>query len=143
MRIIGYNLKKLQAERKKQPEGKINVSSNLDILGIEKEKIDIAGEILNFSYEYSIKYEPGIGEILFKGEVLVLCDNQKDVLKNWKKKKIKDDIRLPLFNFIMSKCNLKALQIEEEFSLPPHIPLPKLSKPSPNNKQNSPANYTG
>jgi len=36
-------------------------------------------------------------------------------------------MRVPLFNFIMNKCNIKALYLEDEMGLPLHIPLPKIS----------------
>jgi hypothetical protein len=49
------------------------------------------------------------------------------VLKKWKNKKIEDEVRVPLFNLILTKCNLKALQFEEEFGLPTHIPFPRVS----------------
>ena len=67
-------------------------------------------------------------------------DCWKVLKKDWKKKKFNHPVKLPLFNFIMEKCNLKALQLEEEVSLPFHIPMPKLA-PAPN--QENPANYAG
>ena len=142
MRIIGFNFKKISVERKKDIQGKLEIKSNLQIDDIEKESIDIAGEILKFHYEYSILYEPGFAEINFKGNVLVLPEKEdvKKILKEWKKKKLSEDVRLPIFNFIMSKCNLKALQFEEEFGLPPHLPLPRLTKQSLQGQQ---TNYTG
>ncbi len=141
MRIIGFSFKKFEVERKKDIKGKLEIKTNLQIDDIEKEKIDLAGEILKFSYTYSIKYEPSFAELSFKGTVLVVPDNPKDIktiLKEWKKKKLNDDLRVFVFNFIMSKCNLKALQLEEDFSLPPHIPLPRLSKQASNK-----VNYAG
>ncbi len=141
MKIIGFSFKKIEAERKKNITGKLEIKSNLQIEDIEKETIDIAGEILKISYIYSINYEPGFAEIKFKGNVLAAPNNPEDIkkiLKDWKKKKISEDLRIFIFNFIISKCNLKALQLEEEFSLPPHIPLPRLTK-----QTQQPANYTG
>lgn len=141
MRIIGFNFKKISAERKKDIKGKLEIKSDMDIESIEKDNIDIAGEILKFSYTYSIKYEPGFAEIIFKGTILVVPDKQpdiKNILKEWKKKKLPEELRIFIYNFIMTKCNLKALQLEEEFALPSHIPLPRLSK------QDQPqANYAG
>jgi len=144
MRIIGFNFAKISCERKKDIKGKLDIKSNLQIESIEQEKIDIAGEILKFNYDYSITYEPGFADILFKGSALVVPDKRDDIkqiLKDWKKKKISDEIRIFVFNFIMSKCNLKALQLEEEFALPPHIPFPRLSKQT--QQQSQQANYTG
>ena len=143
MRIIGFSFQKISAERKKDIQGKLEIKSNLQIEDIEKETIDIAGEILKFHYIYSINYEPGFGEITFKGSVLVAPEKEdiKHIFKEWKKKKLDENTRLFVFNFIISKCNLKALQLEEEFALPPHIPLPRFSKQQ--TQQPDKANYAG
>ena len=143
MRIIGFNFKKIEVERKKEDSGKLEIKTNLNIQNIEKEKIDLAGEILKFSFTYSVNYEPGFAEIVFKGTTLVVPTKPEDIkriLKEWKKKKLSEDIRIPIFNFIMSKCNLKALQLEEEFSLPLHIPMPQITKQQEAQEQ---SNYTG
>ena len=142
MQIIGFNFKKISVERKKDIKGKLEVKTDLSIDQLEKDEISIAGDILRFFYTYSINYEPGYAEIVFKGEVLITPNNPRDIkkiMKEWKKKKISDDIRLFVFNFIMAKCNLKALQLEEELALPLHIPFPKLSRQQ--NQQQ--ANYAG
>jgi len=52
----------------------------------------------------------------------------KEVLKGWKDKETTDDFRIFLFNIILRKSNIKALQLEDELALPPHIPLPSLNK---------------
>ena len=144
MRIIGFSFKKISAERKKPLKGKIDIKTNIEITNIEKDNIDLAGDILKFSYHYSIKHEPEFSEILFEGFVLVIPDKPEDIkeiIKDWKKKKLSDDLRLFVYNFIIGKCNLKALQLEEEFSLPPHIPLPQFSKKQKSTEGQ--ANYTG
>ena len=46
--------------------------------------------------------------------------------KDGSDKKIPEGIRIGLFNFIMSKCNVKALQLEDELGLPFHVPMPRL-----------------
>jgi hypothetical protein len=50
----------------------------------------------------------------------------KSVLKDWKEKKVSDDFKIKLFNQILNKCNLKALQLEDELNIPPHFRLPTL-----------------
>jgi len=143
MKIIGFNFEQIKAERKKEIKGKLEIKSNLQIEDIKKETIDIAGEILKFDYTYSIIYEPEFAELIFKGEVLAIPNKPEDskkILKDWKKKNISDELRLPIINFVMGKCNLKALQLEEEFGLPPHIPLPRVTKQQPTQQQ---TNYTG
>lgn len=145
MRIIGFNFKKISVERKKEIKGKLQIKSNLDITNIEKNHLDFAGDILKFSYTYNILYEPGLAELIFQGMVLVLPDksnNIKKTLKDWKKKKLTEEIRIFLYNFIMAKCNLKALQLEEDFALPSHIPLPRLTKQIQQTQQKQ-SNYAG
>lgn len=144
MRIIGFNFRKISAERKKEIKGKLEIKTHMDIEKIEKEKLEIAGEVLRFSFVYEIDYNPNHAKISFEGIVLMKSDKKEDtdkILEEWKKNKVPDDIKLLVFNFVMTKCNLKALQLEEEFSLPPHIPLPKLTpKDTTSNNQ---ANYAG
>lgn len=138
MRIIGFSFKKICAERKKDLKKNVEIKSKLNVKDIEKDNIEIAGDILKFSYVYSIIYDPGFAEITFQGTVLVVPDNSesmKKILKEWNSKKLSEEIRIFLYNFIMAKCNLKALQLEEDFSLPAHIPLPRFSKQEEKTKE--------
>jgi len=143
MKIIGFNFEKISAERKNPVKGKLEISSNINIKEIKQEKIDIISEQnpLKLSFKFTIEYKPKIAEIIFEGFVLALFEKtkSKEIIKKWKNKKISDDIRIPLFNFILTKCNIKALQFEEEFGLPTHLPLPRI-KPQP---EKGKANYTG
>ncbi|MFH1307243.1 MAG: hypothetical protein ABIH72_00125 [archaeon] len=139
MQIVGFNFQKISGERTNPSKGKIEIKTNIDVKKVTSEKIEALDnkEIIRFDFEYAIGYEPKIANISFEGYVLVVFDNQKtkDIIKKWKNKKIGDELRIPLFNFIFSKCNIKALQLEEEFSLPPHIPMPKLGPPKDQNRE--------
>jgi len=130
MQVIGFNFDKITAERKKPFQGKIELKSNIDLKDISQEKIDIMKEkdVLKFLFDFTVNYEPGMASLNFTGIILAIVekDQVKEVLKKWKTKKIPDEIRLPLFNLILTKCNLKALQLEEELGLPTHVPLPRL-----------------
>lgn len=142
MQIIGFNFEKIAAERKqsKKPVANIEVSSNINITSITQEEIDLAKEkhALKFDFDFSINYKPDLANISFNGFILLLVekDDAKEILKKWKNKKIEDKIRIPIFNTVLTKCNLKALQLEEELNLPTHVPLPKIQ--SQQNKS-----YTG
>jgi hypothetical protein len=129
MKIIGFNIEKISGERKKPTKGKIEVKSNIDIKNIEKQDIKISNQPgLKFDFSFTIFYDPKVADIEIAGSVLVIDekDEGKNILKDWKKKKFEHPVKFPLFNFIMDKCNLKALQMEEDLTLPMHIPLPKL-----------------
>lgn len=135
MRIIGFNFTKISAERKKNIKGKLEVKSNLEIENIKKEKIDVVeSNVLKFDFKFIVSYDPGFAELVFNGFVLIMLEKEriKDIMKNWKKKKINDKIKLPLFNLILTKCNIKSLQFEEEFGLPTHVPMPRLTSQQQN-----------
>lgn len=136
MQVIGFNFDKISAERKKKTDGKVEIKSNISLKSIETEKIELikSEEVLKFNFEFTINYNPGLAELRFEGSVLMMIDKEKakEILKKWKTKKIADDVRLPLFNLILTKCNIRALQFEEEFNLPSHIPMPRIQPPSNN-----------
>lgn len=143
MKIISFNFGKISAEKKSPARAKIQISSSMNIKSIDQERIDIIKEqpTLKFAFEFKVEYKPNTAEIILQGFVLTIVekDESKNILKRWKKKEIPNDIRLPLFNTIMTKCNLRALQLEEELNLPTHIPLPKIKLEEQENKRE----YTG
>ncbi len=143
MKIIGLNVTKIIGEKKNPIKGKLEVKQNIDIKGIEKQDISISDNPgLKIDFEYTIHYEPKIAEIEIKGSLLVLDDENKskEILKEWKKKKLAPQIKIPLYNYIIDKISLKAIQMEDELALPLHHPFPKITA-KPADKENP--NYTG
>jgi hypothetical protein len=135
MQIIGFSLSKILIQRKEKFQGKLEISQNIDIKEVEKEKIPISkDEAVKAQFSFIINYSEDFAKLEFTGYVLLMPekDELKEILKSWKDKKLPDEIRVPLFNFIMSKCNIKALTLEDEMSLPLHIPMPRLNQ-SPDN----------
>ena len=130
MQVIGFNFEKIKAERKKDIKGNLEIKSNIELKEVTQEKLELVKDkdVIKFSFLFSVNYKPDFADIILEGFVLVILEKEKikEVLKRWKDKKVPDDIRLPLFNLILTKCNLKALQFEEEFGLPTHIPMPRL-----------------
>lgn len=127
MSIVGFNLTKIFIERKESFSGKLNIRSRIDVesikqvdLGISKDK-----DTLQLNFIFEVIYEPDFAKIIFQGNVLLLEDSKKskEVLKEWKKKKIEDDVKDPVFNTILRKCNIKAFSLEEDLNLPIHIPM--------------------
>lgn len=141
MQIIGFNFEKISAEKHKDVQGKLSINSNIEIDDITKEKIDVFKDknILKFKFSFTVKYEPGVADLAFKGSILVVFpeEEEKDILKKFKKKKVEDAVRIPLFNIILTRSSVKALQMEEDLQLPLHIPFPRVSPPKEG------VNYTG
>jgi hypothetical protein len=139
--VIGFNLTKLSIERVKELKGQITVKYNLDVPDVKKEVINISKEkeTLSFDFKFTINYEPKLANILFEGYLLLLADQKesKDILKNWKKKQGLNDVRMLVFNTVLTKCSIKALELEDDLNIPSHLPLPKIAPA----KQGS--SYTG
>lgn len=141
MRILGINFQKISCERKKPLTGKLKVNSNINLDKIEEDTFELAKgqNILKFNFIFTINYSE-CADLELRGFVIMAADKaeKNEVLKSWKKKKIPDKYKIPLFNMILAKCNIKALQLEEELNLPPHIPMPAIR---PESSQQT--NYTG
>ncbi len=130
MKIIGFNLLGISVKRKENLTGKLEIKQNINIKEIVKEKIPISkNEILKLKFGFNVDYSGDFAKLELEGFVLLLPEKEelKKVLKSWKSKKLPDDLRIPIFNFIMSKCNIKALNLEDELALPLHIPMPRIS----------------
>ena len=141
MKIVGFALKKVSSERINPIKGKLEMKSNINIDNIEKEEVSFSDkDSLKFDFTFSIDYNPDLAKIEIKGSVVTIDekDESKEILKDWKKKKFDNPgIKLGIFNFILNKCNLKALLLEEELGLPLHIPFPKLAPAKTNSEKTS------
>ena len=132
MLVIGFNLRRILIDRKKNVSSKLNVRTNIDIKDIVKEKIEMIKdkEVLSFDFEFTINYDPEFAHLIFEGNILVTFESKqvKDILNKWKKKEIPEEIRVNLFNTILSRCSIEALSLEEKLGLPTHFPLPRFTK---------------
>lgn len=138
MQLIGFNLKKIHAERSQNfKRGPIN--TNIEFVEVEKDKVDFLKDLdaIRISFIFTVTYadpekkdEPKQGEVLFEGDLALSAtkDELKDIIKSWKKKQLPDNIRFPLINYILKKCSARALSLEDELNLPTHIPFPQVQK---------------
>jgi hypothetical protein len=128
LRLIGFNYTKINVERD-QKEGKISLKSALDIKEIKKSDIEaLSLSSINVKFSFSLEYE-NLGSILLEGIIALTGEKEflEEIEKQWKDKKLSDDLKMIILNLIMQKCSLKALELEDEFNLPYHIQIPKLS----------------
>jgi len=136
MQVVGFNFTKVSSEKSINFQRGITISTNIEFTDMEKEKSPILKEsdIIKLLFKYSVIYgdkekkEEKQGEILFEGLVLLSTEKEetKSFTKSWKKKGIPKGSTVPLYNFILKKCSVKALQMEEEIGLPSHLPLPQV-----------------
>lgn len=134
MKIISFNFTRIHVEKLSDNLKDLKINTGIDISGINAIKSDflnLKDDLLAVSFIYTINYEKDIANLDFKGNLVLSVEPpiSKEVLKEWKEKKIPEEFRLSLFNIILKKSSLKAIQFEEEFNLPLHIPLPSLKAP--------------
>ncbi|MFH1971421.1 MAG: hypothetical protein ABIJ05_03505 [Patescibacteria group bacterium] len=138
MNAIGFNFTKLNIEDFRVPnkpvEG-VKINTEMNILSIEEVKpqflnIKTKEEFISIEFEHKVIYEPNFAKVEIKGKVLISLDSKlaKEVSKGWKSKEIPQDFRIFLFNTILRKSTLKALELEDDLNLPLHLPMPSFSK---------------
>ncbi|MDP2628600.1 MAG: hypothetical protein Q8P15_01735, partial [Nanoarchaeota archaeon] len=130
---LGFNFRRISAEKFSDSLARIKINSNLDIIDIKEISSDILkgdDEILSIDFKYKIGYDPEIAKLEFEGTLLISVEKgkSKEILKEWENKKMLEELKMPLFNLIIKKSSIKALQLEEEMNIPFHLPLPTVRK---------------
>ena len=135
MRLIGFNFTKISIEKagSSKPIDNLKINTEIDISEIKEldsKVLEIKGEIIESKFSYKIKYEPEFANVGLEGRIILSVNPKeaKDILKEWKSKKMSENFRLFLFNIILKRSTLKALQLEEELGLPLHMPMPSFRK---------------
>lgn len=131
MKLIGFSLNKISIEKLSENQGEFKVNTNINITEIKEVKADFfksKENLLGIQFIYTIDYSPNFAKIAFEGNILISIEpkESREILSKWKDKKLPEEIRIILFNIIFRKCNVKALQLEEEMNIPLHVPMPVL-----------------
>jgi hypothetical protein len=133
MVMVGFNFTKLHVEKLSPSKGKIKISNNVTIKNVTEKDLSLGKtkeQGINFIFEFVSKYNPGIGEIILTGEILYMepPEKIKEIMKSWKKdKKLPQPVMTNILNNVLVKSNIQALILSQTVSLPPPIPLPKVS----------------
>ena len=130
MKIIGFSLIKISIKRKEDLQGELKIDQNIDIKDIQKETVPISSDsAIKIKFGFTIDYSNDSAKLEFEGFLIVLPDKSEldKFLDAWKNKQLPEDTKLPIFNFIMGKCNVKALSLEDDLALPTHIPMPRIN----------------
>ncbi len=133
MKVLGFNFNKQSVERFTDGTENLKISTNINISEINEVKSDILkikDEIINVKFVYTIEYEPKLAKIEFLGNLLLSVDSKlsKEIFKQWKEKQLPEDFRIFVFNIILRKSNIKAIQFEDDMNIPFHFSLPFLKK---------------
>ena len=133
MRLIGFNLTKMNLEKKSDNFKGIKINTGIDLLEIKEVNSTLFNSqepILMIKFNQYVNYDKDVASLSFYGNLIVSTDQKqaREVFDKWKDKKLPEDFKLTIFNLIFKKITLKALQMEEELNLPPHIPFPSFKQ---------------
>ena len=133
MRVLSFNFDKLSIERFSSSLDNLKISNKIDIKEIVEAQADFLNtkdKVLGVRFAFSLEYNPNVAKIEISGmtALAVPASTLKEVLEKWEKKEISPEFKTPLFNFLFRKVGLRALELEEEFNLPSHIPFPTFKK---------------
>lgn len=133
MNLIGFGFNKINAEKFSSIKKGLTLNNNINIFDVSFPKegfFKSKKDIVEIKFNYILNYSPEIAKIELGGSFIFEVESQlaKDIENKWKEKTLPEDFRTIVLNFIVKKSNVRALQIEEEFNLPYHIPFPTLKK---------------
>lgn len=147
MPIIGFNFDKISIERKKVPQGEIKITNNVRLTEIKEAPINVGDDqkALKVDFEYNLDYGQDLGKLNLLGNVIYMDDKKKQdtILESWKAKKpLETKFSLAVTNAILTKCNIKAIELCSEVNLPAHISMP-VAKPAKKAEKPKESTYIG
>jgi len=131
MRLVGFNFTKISGEKLKEKVEDLKIETKIDVKEVSEVKqtfFKTKEEMINIKFYYGLEFNPKLATLDFEGNMVLSLDSKKakEIVKEWKNKKVNESFREPLFNIILQKCNVKALQIEESLNLPIHFRMPSV-----------------
>lgn len=133
MKILGFNFSKICVEKFPGNPGKVKIVPNIvldEIKSVKADLIKTKDNLLGVKFSYTLNYDPDYAKLEFSGDILTSAEPKltKEILKEWKNKKLHEDFKVFLFNIILRKANVKAIELEDELNLPLHVPFPSIMK---------------
>lgn len=130
---MGLIYTKIYAEKLSNDFSNLKIETSLDITKIDELKNSnnqTKNRFLYIEFDYKINYGPKVAKIHFLGNLTISLDKEKaeSLLKDWKNEKKIHPLKLIIFNIILSKANIKAIQLEDELNIPPHFKMPSLKE---------------
>jgi len=131
MAVVKVNLNKIDAERKLDSKGgQISVNNNVSLKDVEDMVYDNEGKKgLKFNFEFTCKYQPDLGNIDVKGQILFVEEAKliKEIKESWDKdKRIPTTVMEQIINAALHKGNIQAIKTADDLGLPSPLQLPKV-----------------
>jgi len=130
MTIIGFTFTKLMVERTGKVEGELKIDNNVRLSDVQELKLPGQKDKgLKMNFEYISKYEPGVGNLKFEGNLVELLsiEDHKEAVDAWKKEKaVSNELMKRFINAVFRRCLIQAMIVGREVNLPPPVRLPRL-----------------
>jgi len=156
--ILGFNFTSINVENKISSPEQTRVKTDVSITDLKKDSLPQFSkdkELISLSFKFSAEYfkneapkdqkekkqaklsSQSIAQVILLGKMVLSLTKEQAAFFElaWKKKDLPQEHKLPIYNFILNKCTIKALQLEEDLGLPTHFPLPKLVPQQPDEKR--------
>ncbi|MBS3168213.1 hypothetical protein J4216_03755 [Candidatus Woesearchaeota archaeon] len=141
MQVISFGLEKISVEKKAQFSNEDKIQNNIKIKDIESSNLKIGDEerpALTVYFEFIVNYS-NAGKLELNG-FLICHDNNAELIKKhineWKvEKKTNPEFHASIYNHIIRRASVKALELEEMVGLPLHMTFPIISA-KPTNQEN-------
>lgn len=139
MPVVGFNYTKINVEKKSRLDPKDKIENTVNLLDIKPEEMPFSkGKgLLTISFQFDILYGK-TAKMSLEGVILYMDEPEKtkEILDSWSKdKKLAQTLSTEVFNTILFKCNIKALQLAEDLNLPAHFRIPLIRPKTTPEKQ--------
>ncbi len=128
-KILNIMIESMSCEKKKQPFGPIQISSNNQIINVSATKMLDSSDGISVGFKYITKYlikDDEIGSIELDGKVFYNGENFEKILDLWsEEKKFNPHISTNIINIILAEASVTAVIIANQMRLPPPIPMPR------------------
>ena len=127
MPIVGMKLDSISGSREKtHMKGEVKINSSPRVISVKE--ITVPGmkkKVLEMGFDFLTKYDPSLGEIQIKGELLYDSDSRAKILSHWKKsKKLPREVDIEILNHLFRHCLLRMANLAEMVQLPPPLRFP-------------------
>jgi len=146
MKVVGFNLSKVNAHKEKSFRPSTNINTDFKITDVQKDTAPVFNsDLVNTSFTLTFSYTEKDAKkdskptamVLFEGSILLTSSDEeiKDLFKSWKKKEVPPAFKISLMNVALKKCSPRAILLEDDLNLPFHLPVPQLKLKSKSEDQ--------
>ena len=131
MKIVGFNFNKMSVDKGSGELKGVKIKNSVDITSINSVSSEMIGqkqELISVNFKYDVEFGDKIANIHLEGSLLLVLESKeaKKVTDGWKNKNLEDNFKITVLNLIIRKSDIKALELGDDFNLPPHIQLRSL-----------------